>query len=68
MRRPAHLVDVAVICDSDDTHIAGITYFEYAGLNGQFSLSPISEPSRPMLFLSQGQTAARCSVPANCVA
>jgi hypothetical protein len=26
---PAHLVDVAVFCDSDDTHTASISYFAY---------------------------------------
>jgi hypothetical protein len=26
------VVDVAVFCDSDDTHTASISYFEYAGL------------------------------------
>ena len=26
---PAHLVDVAVFCDSDDTHTASIAYFAY---------------------------------------
>ena len=25
---PAHLVDVAVFCDSDDTHTASISYFD----------------------------------------
>jgi len=29
---PAHLVDVAVFCDSDDTHTATIAYFEYVRL------------------------------------
>jgi hypothetical protein len=29
---PAHLVDVAVFCDSDDTHIASISYFAYVRL------------------------------------
>ena len=29
---PAHLVDVAVFCDSDDTHIASIAYFAYVRL------------------------------------
>jgi len=31
---PAYLVDIAVFCDSDDTHTASISYFAYAGLNG----------------------------------
>jgi len=26
---PGHLVDVAVFCDSDDTHTASISYFAY---------------------------------------
>jgi hypothetical protein len=26
---PAHLVDVAVFCDSDDTHTASVRYFAY---------------------------------------
>jgi hypothetical protein len=29
---PAHLVDVAVFCDSDDTHTASISYFAYVRL------------------------------------
>jgi hypothetical protein len=31
---PAHVVDVAVavFCDNDDTHTAGISYFEYVRL------------------------------------
>jgi len=29
---PAHLVDVAVFCDSDDTHTASIAYFAYVRL------------------------------------
>ena len=29
---PAHLVDVAVFCDSDDTHTASISYFDYVRL------------------------------------
>ena len=29
---PAHLVDIAVFCDSDDTHIASISYFAYVRL------------------------------------
>ena len=28
----AHLVDVAVFCDSDDTHTASISYFAYVRL------------------------------------
>ena len=28
----AHLVDIAVFCDSDDTHTASISYFAYVGL------------------------------------
>jgi hypothetical protein len=30
---PAHVTDIAVFCDSDDTHTASISYFEY-DLNG----------------------------------
>jgi hypothetical protein len=29
---PAHLVDIAVFCDSDDTHTASISYFTYVRL------------------------------------
>jgi hypothetical protein len=29
---PANLVDVAVFCDSDDTHTANIRYFAYIRL------------------------------------
>jgi hypothetical protein len=29
---PAHLVDVAVFCDSDDTRTASISYFDYVRL------------------------------------
>jgi hypothetical protein len=29
---PAHLVDVAVFCDSDDMHTASISYFAYVRL------------------------------------
>lgn len=29
---PVHLVDVAVFCDSDDTHTASISYFTYVQL------------------------------------
>jgi hypothetical protein len=32
---PAHLVDVAVFCDSDDTHTASISYFAYVRLERQ---------------------------------
>jgi hypothetical protein len=32
---PAPLVDVAVFCDSDDTHTAGISYFAYVRLERQ---------------------------------
>lgn len=31
-RAPAHLVDIAVFCDSDDTHTASISYFAYVRL------------------------------------
>jgi hypothetical protein len=29
---PAHLVDMAVFCDSDDTHTSSISYFAYGRL------------------------------------
>ena len=29
---PAHLVDIAVFCDSDETHTASISYFAYVRL------------------------------------
>ena len=29
---PAHVFDVAVFCDSDDTHTASISYFSYVRL------------------------------------
>jgi hypothetical protein len=29
---PAHMVGVAVFCDSDDTHTASISYFAYVRL------------------------------------
>ena len=29
---PAHLIDIAVFCDSDDTHTASISYFDYVRL------------------------------------
>jgi hypothetical protein len=29
---PTHLIDVAVFCDSDDTHTASISYFAYVRL------------------------------------
>jgi len=29
---PTHLIDVAVFCDSDDTHTASISYFGYVRL------------------------------------
>jgi hypothetical protein len=32
---PAHLVDIAVFCDSDDTHTASISYFAYVRLKRQ---------------------------------
>ena len=44
---PAHLVDVAVFCDSDDTHTASISYFEYVRLErrcGSGSRLPLSKP------------------------
>jgi hypothetical protein len=31
-RAPAHLVDIAVFCDSDDTHTASVSYFDYVRL------------------------------------
>jgi hypothetical protein len=32
---PAHLVDIAVFCDSDDTHTASVSYFAYVRLERQ---------------------------------
>jgi hypothetical protein len=29
---PAHLVDIALFCDSEDTHTASISYFAYVRL------------------------------------
>jgi hypothetical protein len=29
---PAHLVDIGVFCDSEDTHTASISYFAYVQL------------------------------------
>ena len=29
---PAHLVGVAVFCDSDDTHTTSVSYFDYVRL------------------------------------
>ena len=29
---PAHLVDIAVFCDSDDTHTPSVSYFDYVRL------------------------------------
>ena len=29
---PAHVTDIAVICNSDDTHTASVSYFEYVRL------------------------------------
>jgi Protein of unknown function (DUF3047) len=29
---PAHLIDVALFCDSDDTHTASVSYFDYVRL------------------------------------
>src|ERR1700730_14804347 len=43
---PAHLVDVAVFCDSDDTHMASISYFAYVRLEQE------TDRNRPILFNS----------------
>ena len=32
---PVHLTDIAVFCDSDDTHTASISYFEYVQVERQ---------------------------------
>jgi hypothetical protein len=32
---PAHVVDVAVFCDSGDTHTASISYFAYVKLEAR---------------------------------
>jgi hypothetical protein len=47
---PAHLVDIAVFCDSDDTHNASISYFDYVRLErrrGSGSLSQVMRAVRP---------------------
>jgi hypothetical protein len=43
---PAHLVDVAVFCDSDDTHMASISYFAYVRLEQE------TDRGRTILFNS----------------
>ena len=43
---PAHLVDVAVFCDSDDTHMASISYFAYVRLEQE------TDRDRTILFNS----------------
>jgi Protein of unknown function (DUF3047) len=37
---PAHLVDIAVFCDSDDTHTASISYFAYVRLERRLGSGP----------------------------
>jgi hypothetical protein len=47
---PAHLVDIAIFCDSDDTHTASISYFDYVRLErrrGSGSLSQVMRAVRP---------------------
>jgi hypothetical protein len=49
---PAHLVDIAVFCDSDDTHSATISYFAYVRLErrvrfGQRATGALAIRSRP---------------------
>ena len=39
---PAHLVDIAVFCDSDDTHTASASYSRMCGLKGGEARSPAS--------------------------
>jgi len=34
MQRPARLVDIAVFCDSDDTHRGSISFFAMSDLSG----------------------------------
>jgi hypothetical protein len=43
---PAHLADVAVFCDSDDTHMASISYFAYVRLEQE------TDRDRTILFNS----------------
>jgi hypothetical protein len=38
---PAHLIDVAVFCDSDDTHTASISYFAYVRLERRVRLGKL---------------------------
>ena len=50
---PAHLVDIAVFCDSDDTHTASISYFATSGSNGgdaRAACRSECEPSGPVLI------------------
>jgi len=45
---PAHLVDVAVFCDSDDTHTASISYFAYVRLERRWGYgSAFRPPNEP---------------------
>ena len=44
---PAHLVDVAVFCDSDDTHTASISYFAYVRLTAVRFWRPDALGARP---------------------
>jgi hypothetical protein len=38
---PAHLINVAVFCDSDDTHTASISYFAYVRLERRVRLGKL---------------------------
>src|SRR5262252_3484998 len=46
---PAHLVDIAAFCDSDDTHTASVSYFAYVRLERRWgygsALRPPNEPA-----------------------
>src|SRR5262249_58580135 len=44
---PAHLVDVAVFCDSDDTHTASISYFAYVRFERRGRRLPFRAPPAP---------------------
>jgi hypothetical protein len=45
---PAHLVDIAVFCDSDDTHTASVSYFAYVRLERRWGYgSAFRPPNEP---------------------
>ena len=44
---PAHLVDIAVFCGSDDTHTASVSYFAYVRLERRRSNSADTSSDRP---------------------